>query len=787
MSLPITGLAAGTPKATDLHVAVDTTDTTMAPSGTDKKYTLSGLSSFILSNAQKFTTVYVSSFGGTNVTSSGTVLQPYATLAYAYSQITDATSSKIYVIKMSGVFSETTIQIKPWIFIDGQNSSISITNQVVIDSSFNASGGFSIIENFSNFNTVAGLNLDLTSTTSSCLIKLANLNVLSSSAWNILGSTTQECIAIVENIYGFSSTPSITIQNLNGSMFRCVPSGLSILATSATQSYNFSVEESEIIGELLSQSSASANLSVYAASNVITSGLRIVSVSNASIGFTQNAIALSAVTLDGTGITYNTDQRSSSITYLNSATETSNVVYRTISDGITANYSPVHYTPINPQLRGHLQGIDNALGGAGTGFLLAANNLSDVASVSTSRTNLGLGTMAVQNSNSITVTGGTIDGTSLGATTPSSVRATAITETTFASAGIVHNAPGGLFSSSLIATADIINNNVTNAKLAQMPADTIKGNNTGSTANAIDLTAAQVSTLLGLGTMSTQNANAVSISGGTINGTSIGATTASSVRASSITDTSFSVAGVVHNSSGGAFTSSLVVTADITPANVTNATLATMPNNTFKGNISGVTASPSDLTVSQMQTALGITASLTATQIAFGSATNTITSSANLVWDNTLLTFTALGAGSFRGSLRVANNAAPPYIAIGDDATTTGVIYGRANGAGQFFTGSTAGDACLRQGNSANSLLLGVGSAVPQIKISNGGVQLNSGTLDASSTFDVFSTTKGVRPIPSMTTTQRLAIPSPALNLQVFDITLGQGMFWNGTAWAIMY
>jgi Chaperone of endosialidase len=61
--------------------------------------------------------------------------------------------------------------------------------------------------------------------------------------------------------------------------------------------------------------------------------------------------------------------------------------------------------------------------GPGGKPLISGNNLADVASVPTSRSNLGLGTMAVQNAASVAITGGTItgsaiDGTVIGGTTP---------------------------------------------------------------------------------------------------------------------------------------------------------------------------------------------------------------------------------------------------------------------------------------------------------------------------------------------------------------------------------
>lgn len=53
-------------------------------------------------------------------------------------------------------------------------------------------------------------------------------------------------------------------------------------------------------------------------------------------------------------------------------------------------------------------------------------------------------------------------------------------------------------------TVGVAANGITNAKLAQMPTLTLKGNNTGGTANAIDLTVAQASAMLGITPLTTK-------------------------------------------------------------------------------------------------------------------------------------------------------------------------------------------------------------------------------------------------------------------------------------------
>lgn len=96
----------------------------------------------------------------------------------------------------------------------------------------------------------------------------------------------------------------------------------------------------------------------------------------------------------------------------------------------------------------------------------------------------------------------------------------------------------------LVGTIDVANGGTGASTLTGY----VKGNGT----SAMTAVATVPSTdITGLGTMSTQNTNAVAITGGTINGTTIGATTASTGRFSDLTDTGLTSGRVVYASTGG--------------------------------------------------------------------------------------------------------------------------------------------------------------------------------------------------------------------------------------------
>ena len=200
---------------------------------------------------------------------------------------------------------------------------------------------------------------------------------------------------------------------------------------------------------------------------------------------------------------------------------------------------------------------------------------------------------------------------------------------------------GSLATKSTIVTGDITDATILNGDLATRPALTLMGNNSVGVAGVADLSVALVKTMLaiaagdvsGLGALATASVPISVAQGGSGRAT---ATTAYGLLAAGTTATGAqqtvtpaasgflkttnasalpawaAIASTDVSGLGSLATLSAVGAAQITDGTVSNTELTTMPANTIKGNNTGATAAPIDMTVAQAKTLLGITVAGTA-------------------------------------------------------------------------------------------------------------------------------------------------------------------------------
>jgi hypothetical protein len=250
-----------------------------------------------------------------------------------------------------------------------------------------------------------------------------------------------------------------------------------------------------------------------------------------------------------------------------------------------------------------------------------------------------------------------INGTSISGSTGSFTTLGASTSETFSNliaAGVVHNAAGGLLSTSAVnlASADVS---------GVLP---IANGGTGSaTQNFVDLTTAQsvggAKTFTAATTANTFASSGATITGGSITGTSIsgstgsfttlaasGATTLAGLTSTGITSSPISgstgsfttlaaatsetfsnlgAAGLVHNAAGGALSTSLLVNADITPGTIQNGSLQSSTITVTGGTGLGVAGSPVSLGGTVTLSNTGVTSNVAGTGISVSGATGAVT------------------------------------------------------------------------------------------------------------------------------------------------------------------
>src|SRR5215510_12514215 len=94
-------------------------------------------------------TVYIDGQTGSNTLGNGSAMNPWATLTFAYSQISDNATGKRYTLMLSGAVTES-VAVKPWTSIVGRGPQEStITGTLSLDASWTTvNGTFSLTDLF---------------------------------------------------------------------------------------------------------------------------------------------------------------------------------------------------------------------------------------------------------------------------------------------------------------------------------------------------------------------------------------------------------------------------------------------------------------------------------------------------------------------------------------------------------------------------------------------------------------------------------------------------------------
>ena len=309
----------------------------------------------------------------------GSILFPYKTLGYALSQITPSPTSFFEINMAPAQYTETDLVLKQNVFINGNQSALTVTGTVSLDVEW-VQGGYLYIQNFMNLSLPATVTLDFNLLEAPfALLNISNNIIGSNTTLNIIGKSDNGAITILGNNFGFSSEIIYNITNCYGAVSGGASGDISIINTSDTAGGNFSITDMTSIGNVLATTSSAAGMTLFHSGSLVAGTALYQSTGPGVLTvFVRGLKYQNTPTLDnGTGggsVAFSADRLGALPNLLNGATYTPS----SIGDAVRANlyFTPSNYTPqagppgewIADSVTGNLKGIDEALAGGGVGI-----------------------------------------------------------------------------------------------------------------------------------------------------------------------------------------------------------------------------------------------------------------------------------------------------------------------------------------------------------------------------------------------------------------------------------
>jgi hypothetical protein len=178
--------------------------------------------------------IYVSAVNGSDSTGNGSNYAPYATIAYALTQITTASSTSPYCIFLDGgTYSESSLVLKPNVSIMGNNSRITVSSNITLASSFLTDTSHTLLRDI--YFSIGANSFLFTLTSKNSILTvftLENINSLAGNSFIITGASPADtsgkptlfnmrnCFKDTAGI-AVANTRSLTLNNCNALIQNC--------------------------------------------------------------------------------------------------------------------------------------------------------------------------------------------------------------------------------------------------------------------------------------------------------------------------------------------------------------------------------------------------------------------------------------------------------------------------------------------------------------------------------------------------------------------------------------